>query len=466
MKSATARAAPAILDTGRDESFDAFFARSLRRAPLLFGVVIVFFLLRAVGIRAMPIMLIGSSIPLLPLSLLRPELGLYALVFNFVNEFDAYYSLQQWIPVSLPILFDITVTTGILLRIVAPGRLPRLNYAQNQLLILYVALVVTALVASEVAEPGVWTTFRTRFLIRPIFYLFLVLLVQTPDQLYRLLVVWITAHTLVLMGAMSDFLQKGLAFYRIQGTLSEVNYLAYVCIVTLPILIALYLYLRDRIARNVMLGLALVTLFVTLQTLSRSGYFALLATLVFFAARLVRNPRTLMTVAAFGLVFYLLIPANLTRRLEQVTSVTETDRYRLSRIGLRMALDNPIVGVGPHAYDTEALRYDYEHFYFRPLAPHNLYLAIAATSGFPALLVYLALYGTTFLQDVRLDWNYRLKRETRALGYFLSLGIEGALVGHFVFGFAGSYGNSYYAYLLLGMSVILIRLHQPWRVLP
>lgn len=444
-----------------EESFDSFFARHLRRAPLLAAVGTAFVILRSIGFRAGAGLIFVAATALIPLSVLRPELGLYALTVNFVNEFDSYYQLQKYVPFSLPILLDLGITMGILLQVVRPGKLPRLDLLQNWLLVVYVLLVSLSLVMSDVAWPAnLWGMFRNTFLIRPIVYVFLVVLVCSPGQLYWILLIFFFAHSLAMAGAMSDFLQKGLALYRVRGTLTAINYLSYVCITTLPILLATFLYLRQRVAKGFMLALALTTLFISFRTLSRSGYYSLFFTLAFLAFRLIRSPRMLFTAVVFSVLFYSLVPTTLTQRLSEVESLTTTDRFYLSRIGLRIALDHPVFGVGWHAYELVFPNYDHEGlFHGKGKAPHSLYLAIAASSGFPALFAYLALYGITFAQMVAITARYQRARNTRSYGYYLAVGIEGGLFGHFFFGLAGSYADSYYAFFLLGIAVAMIRFH-------
>ena len=141
-------------------------------------------------------------------------------------------------------------------------------------------------------------------------------------------------------------------------------------------------------------------------------------------------------------------------------NVTATDRYHLSRIGLRIALDHPVFGVGWHAYEAVFPSYDHEGFFHgKGKAPHSIYFAIAARSGFPALLTYLALYGITFAQVVGVTARYRRAKDTHSYGSYLAVGIEGSLVGHFFFGLAGSYADSYYAFFLLSVAVVMIRIH-------
>lgn len=467
MKEQAARRLPAAKNdhgpnqSAETESFDSAFARALGRAPFLAAVALAFFLLRTGGFRAGPVLLIVSGIALLPFAFVRPELALYALTLNFVNEFDSYYELQSYFPLSLPILLDLALAAGILLRVALPGRIPRLTYIQNVFLLAYVSLTIVSILSSPVEVPaGYWARFRTGFLIRPVFYLFIVLLVRSSGELHRFLLVFLSAHSLLMLSCLSDYVQKGGAMYRVTGTLSATNYLSYLCIATLPIVVSLYVRFRDRRSKSFMLALSLVTLFVSLQTLSRSGYYALLAILAFLTLRLARTPRTLLVALAFGAVFYTLIPTGLTERLSEVESLSTTSRYYLSRVGLRMVRDHPILGVGLHAYEHEFPKYDYEQIFQKKKSPHNLYIFVAAASGIPALFVYIGIYGTTLYQTWRIQRRYRRLGDFHSLGYGLTVGIQGGLVGHFVFGFAGSYADSYYAFLLLGLAVILVRYHQ------
>ena len=434
------------------ESFDTFLARNLRRGPLLLGPAVVFFLIRTTGARAGALMVIAASAFLLPLTVIQPDLGLYALVLNFVNEWDTYYKLQSYVPISLPLLFDVAIALGIWLTPLRRTADVGLEMVQIPLLLLYVALVTLSVLLSSVSVPNLWLSFRTGFLI---------FIVREPKAIHRVLLTLIIAHVFLMATGLSDIVQKGsAALYRVRATVSAINYLSYVCIVTISILIALFVYMRDRLAKYALLVLSVVTIFVSLRTLSRSGYYSFPAPLVFLAARLMRSPRTLLAALAFGVLFYLMTPTGLSERLGQVESLTTTDRYYLSRIALRMALDYPLLGVGWQAYEKVFPAYDYEHVFRKAKAPHSLFLAIAARSGFPALAIYVALFGITFAQLVGVERAYHRAGRSNAFGCYLAIGLEAALVGHFVFGLAGSYGDSYYGFFALAMSFVLIRYHR------
>ena len=451
----------------RAESFEEMLTRNLGRAPLLIGIGLAFVAIRAVGARAGGVLLALASAVLVPVSFVRPDIGAYAMVVNFVNEFDSYYDLRQYTYLSVPILLDAGISVGIYLTVVAARRLPRLAYTQNVMLLVYVLLVCLSVLLSPVAWPNdLWASFRTNFLIRPVFFLFLIVLIRTPDRLQRLLLTWLIAHSLLMAFALSDFVQKDLVAYRVAATVKETNYLSYICMTTLPILLAVGSYFRSLLPRLAVLGLGVVTLFVSLHTLSRGGYIALALTVGFFTIRFSRNPQMMLSALVFLALFYLMMPAELSERLSEVHTLAETDRYKIGRVALRMALDNPLFGAGWFAFNTSFMRYDYEHEFTHPTTPHSIYLSIAASSGFPALFAYLVVYMLTFVQVERVVQKYRRARDVQSFGYFLALGVEGALIGHFAFGTTGAYGDSYYAFLLLALAVIVVRYHEDPTVEP
>ena len=453
---AKARASPG--SPSRPESFETFLARNLRRGPTLLIPAFLFMVIRATGARAGAILLIAASAVLVPLTVGRPELGLYALVLNFVNEWDTYYKLQSYLPISLPLLFDVAIAAGIWMTPLRRTADVGLDMIQVRLLLVYVAIVTLSVLVSNVSVPNLWLSFRTSFLIRPVIFLFVIFIVREPKSLHRVLLALFVAHMFLMATGLSDIIQKGAgALYRVRATVSAINYLSYVCIVTIPILIALSVYTRDRISKYALSGLAVLTIFVSLRTLSRSGYYSFPAPLLFLAARLMRSPRTLFAAAVFGLIFYVMTPAGLSERLAQVESLSTTDRYYLSRIALRMAFDYPLLGVGWHAYEKVFPQYDQEHIFRRAKAPHSLFLAIAARSGFPALGIYVALFGITLVQLIEVERSYYRAGRSDDFGRYLAIALEAALVGHFVFGLAGSYGDSYYGFFVLALSVVLIR---------
>jgi O-antigen ligase len=102
-------------------------------------------------------------------------------------------------------------------------------------------------------------------------------------------------------------------------------------------------------------------------------------------------------------------------------------------VGLRIALDDPLLGTGPDTYP-----YLFAHYRdtvlpppraavmarFTPESPHDIPLAIADGAGIPALGAYLAFV----LSALALAWR-RLRRAPRAERLILS-GVVAAVAGH------------------------------------
>jgi O-antigen ligase len=79
-------------------------------------------------------------------------------------------------------------------------------------------------------------------------------------------------------------------------------------------------------------------------------------------------------------------------------------------VGVRIAIDHPLLGTGPDTYPTVFPRYRDEVLpperasvlaQFRPESPHNVYIAIAAGSGLPALGAYLVLVGSCLALGIK-----------------------------------------------------------------
>jgi len=79
-------------------------------------------------------------------------------------------------------------------------------------------------------------------------------------------------------------------------------------------------------------------------------------------------------------------------------------------VGLRIAMDHPLLGTGPDTYvlvfpdyrDEVLAKESAEKMArFRPESPHNVYLAIASGAGFPALIAFVVLVGSCVVLGLR-----------------------------------------------------------------
>jgi putative inorganic carbon (HCO3(-)) transporter len=104
-------------------------------------------------------------------------------------------------------------------------------------------------------------------------------------------------------------------------------------------------------------------------------------------------------------------------------------------VGLRIALDHPVIGTGPDSYALVFPDYRDEVLSpesaakmtrFRPESPHNVYLAIASGAGFPALVAFVGILLSCLVLGLR------AARGASVTGRLLIAGLLGAVTVHLV----------------------------------
>lgn len=94
----------------------------------------------------------------------------------------------------------------------------------------------------------------------------------------------------------------------------------------------------------------------------------------------------------------------------------------------------PLLGVGPDNYVLYAPNSDYLNLYHQNFStnviskPHNIYLQIAANTGIPALLAYLAFLCIYIASSIRCYLQVDLKEEQAQIGLAFLVGIIGYIV--------------------------------------
>lgn len=208
-----------------------------------------------------------------------------------------------------------------------------------------------------------------------------------------------------------DELDKG----RIFSTLGQANALAAALVLVLPLGLGLWLTagMPGRVfasTTTLAAGAALAL------TMSRGGYLGALIALGAFAALVRWRPAltrrrlgyALASLAAMSVIASALPPvgdaaAKVVERVQLIADPAEgsaASHLDLWAVGVRIALDHPLLGVGPEIYPDEFAAYRdavlpparaVEMARFRPESPHSVPLAIADGAGLPALGAYLAL---------------------------------------------------------------------------
>lgn len=207
-----------------------------------------------------------------------------------------------------------------------------------------------------------------------------------------------------------DVLNKG----RIFSTLGQANALAAYLVLVLPLALALTGG-RSKAGRSLSVLAAVVIAAALALTLSRGGYLGIGIALVVFATFVIRRSSLTRRRAAIGgslvlavlgvVVFVPPVTHSVERVVDRSLLIADLEEgsaasHRdLWAVGARIALDYPLLGVGPETYPDLFHRYGAMVLpperaaimaRFRPESPHNVPLAIAAGAGIPALVAYMA----------------------------------------------------------------------------
>lgn len=255
-------------------------------------------------------------------------------------------------------------------------------------------------------------------------FLYLARLSLTDRRGLRLLAVAITIGGTLVAGY--ALLQKAgldpvwdgyLPMGRVFSSIGQPNALAAYLVLVIPI--AATLLDTGRRAARIALSLALAGMVLALfLTLSRGGYLGFLVTLPILALGVRDRLRTSARRLALGLaaalcaglaIVALVQPtrAAVERSWDRVTSSDDVGaeaslRFHLDawNVAARIAADHPVLGTGQETFPDVFPRYSHAVLppdrasaldAYRVESPHNVYLAIAAGSGFAALLAYIGI---------------------------------------------------------------------------
>ena len=208
-----------------------------------------------------------------------------------------------------------------------------------------------------------------------------------------------------------------------------------------------------RVLRFASLALCMIFPFTILLTQSRGGFIGMCAFLLLALLSIGRIRMTgIVVVAAIGAAVIAIVPPDAWDRisgLQRAESITEADgsaaeRWEIAQTAMKIIEDNPIIGVG-RGYALRAMA-----TYNPSLGPksyHNTYLEVAAETGAPGLLLFLALL-LTLIRRAR-----RVRRETMHLNRSadwrrLQL-IEFGLYGYLITGIWGTYAYLSLMYVYL-----------------
>ncbi len=406
--------------------------------------------------------------------LVRPEYGVHFLVLHTAVGFAQYFELPRFGPVSIPIALEGVLLLAFLVQLSFFRKRLYLNFAENWLLGGYTLLLLLSMALADHLGPENLAEFRSVYLIVILVYFLFTNLVDSRAGFVRMLATLVVADAILITSGLLNYAgllePRSIDPMRIQGRtvgfIGNPNSLAYVLIGLFPFVLGLAFYVQRRWLRRLLLLLAAGNLFVILNTLSRGGFIALVCVVLLMAFRLSRDRRLVALLLLLGIVAYLLLPAALFDRFEEVRSLRGNDRYLLTIIGAEMAMDNPVLGVGYGNFRRYFPRYDVLHR-GGATAPHNLYTSIAAQTGIPSLILYLLIMTFAWRRLNRIrrslpgqptDLADVEQRNQRFL-LLVTTALQANILNTLVFGLTSHVEHEYLNFAVLAMTVVLDRIH-------
>lgn len=244
-------------------------------------------------------------------------------------------------------------------------------------------------------------------------------------------------------------------WWRPGSVSGDANYFALNICLVLPL--ALLIVFRSRVLWERLFALGCIVAMIIANTLgaSRGGLIGLSVAVGFLIWNSRRRMRNFAIIAVLVIPPLVLLPSSPLRRLlsPQYSDLAgEQDRLIAWKAGLRMIEQHPLAGVGLGEFKPKMLEYADPGTPFSSIA-HNTYIELAAETGVPTFLVFLAILIFTYHS------LSRTRRRTPEAGppvvQIASLGLQAGLVGYFVGAFflSAEYQKLFWLWVFLAMAL-------------
>lgn len=442
--------------------------RKLAAASIVAGVSLFIFA---------PMVLLGVSMPVLAVALvlavaaaatiLWPEVGLAALIINALVGLTHITDLPTLGPVSIPIAFEGVLALSFAFQVAVGRRRPFLGSPQHLMIVALTLWVVVSLLVSGHVEEANMEALRNLVLVRVLIFLLVTNILSDESSLKRLVGLFALSNAGLVAASLATRLgyfgtEKVVISERLLRTSALVqnpNNLAFDLTTMLILAVFTWLWVRSRWLKAVLIALAITDAAVILSTLSRSGFISLLVVLCFMFIKLPKGARLVAVALVLSLGIGLLAGSNIIQRFQRIDEIRDVDRYKLARVGANASLENPFFGVGLGNYLRSFERYDDQNLR-RAMPAHNMYVDLAAQMGLPSLLLYLGILATTWWGLRRMELDLKARDEERSFLLVFNVAVQCFLVNLCVFGLSGDVEFEYSVFLMLGLGLLLLRLHR------
>jgi O-antigen ligase len=191
-----------------------------------------------------------------------------------------------------------------------------------------------------------------------------------------------------------------------------------------------------RLERNIGRFLAIGVAYRALSTYSRGGFLAVAGLVLQNVLRSRHRLRTLVAATVVGLITLSVLPPEFWERMSTIQSTAEGEyldestagRLHYWEVGLAMANDRPLVGVGQNAYNAAYNSYDSSNgLYGRSRSVHSQWFGMLSELGYPGFVLFVGILAMAFLNCRRVRVLSRSHPDLTTLAHYASA-IEGALI--------------------------------------
>jgi len=158
-----------------------------------------------------------------------------------------------------------------------------------------------------------------------------------------------------------------------------------------------------------MTGSALFFIYCSLLTESRMGIIALALGLMYlFNSQILPFPRkkVIIIFTSFFVIIYSISGKNIINRFSQIEDKSNSDRYLTWINGVKVFLDNPIIGAGMHNaknYFYQNTNYPSFQSEFKQLEVHNSFLKAASELGLQGLFTFLLMFSAPWIDSIKIE---------------------------------------------------------------
>ncbi len=270
--------------------------------------------------------------------------------------------------------------------------------------------------------------------------------VTTIGKFKGVIVALVGAHIAVAFYNPLLFTDPETRHYLTSGSfLGDGNDFSLSIVIVLPLCLFVLLETRRVVAKIVWAFVIVVLVAGVVVTQSRGGTVGLACMAAYFWAKSQKKAQTGFVMALVFALILALAPGNYFARMSMISDTTEgsaSARLTAWGVAIRMAIDNPLLGVGVGNFGTKiGNEYRPAGFVGVGMNAHSIYFSALGEMGFPGLILLLSFIGWNLRENQRLALELKARGSPHHTELQLLSSLSAALIA---FASAGAFLSALY----------------------